>query len=168
MIREGHEEVSFFYGIEIERTPAYGKKTLFVVGVQPEDDIAQHINGCEHIYFGANMSFPNPDVNDANTWDQWQDMITPFLRAGYLCSLDIDVRSVEGLLECGLTEYHNFIPVISVKIPYLQQLGYNATVKIDDKDFDATNPGVWCHSLHALTNPANFTSWREYTKDSVL
>jgi len=168
MIREGHEEVSFFYGIEIERTPAYGKKTLFVVGVQPEDDIAQYINGCEHIYFGANMSFPNPDVNDANTWDQWQDMITPFLRAGYLCSLDIDVRSVEGLLECGLTEYHNFIPVISVKIPYLQQLGYNATVKIDDKDFDATNPGVWCHSLHALTNPANFTSWREYTKDSVL
>jgi len=168
MIREGHEEVSFFYGIEIERTPAYGKKTLFVVGVQTEDDIAQHINGCEHIYFGANMSFPNPDVNDAGTWDQWQDMITPFLRAGYLCSLDIDVRSVEGLLECGLTEYHNFIPMISVKIPYLQQLGYNATVKIDDKDFDATNPGVWCHSLHSLTNPANFTSWREYTKDSVL
>jgi hypothetical protein len=58
--------------------------------------------------------------------------------------------------------------MISVKIPYLQQLGYNATVKIDDKDFDATNPGVWCHSLHSLTNPANFTSWREYTKDSVL
>lgn len=168
MIREGHEEVSFFYGIEIERTPAYGKKTLFVVGVQTEDDIAQHINGCEHIYFGANMSFPNPDVNDAGTWDQWQDIITPFLRAGYLCSLDIDVRCVEGLLECGLTEYHNFIPMISVKIPYLQQLGYNATVKIDDKDFDATNPGVWCHSLHSLTNPANFTSWREYTKDSVL
>jgi hypothetical protein len=168
MIREGHEEVSFFYGIEIERTPAYGKKTLFVVGVQPEDDIAQHINGCEHIYFGANMSFPNPNVNDANTWDQWQDMITPFMRAGYLCSLDIDVRCVEGLLECGLTEYHNFIPMISVKIPYLQQLGYNATVKIDDKNFNATNPGVWCHSLYSLTNPANFTSWREYTKDSVL
>jgi hypothetical protein len=168
MIREGHEEVSFFYGIEIERTPAYGKKTLFVVGVQPEDDIAQHINGCEHIYFGANMSFPNPNVNDANTWDQWQDMITPFMRAGYLCSLDIDVRCVEGLLECGLTEYHNFIPMISVKIPYLQQLGYNATVKIDDKDFDATNPGVWCHSLHSLTNPANFTSWREYTKDELV
>jgi hypothetical protein len=168
MIREGHEDASFFYGIEIERTPAYGKKTLFVVGVQTEDDIAQHINGCEHIYFGANMSFPNPDVNNASTWDQWQDMITPFLRAGYLCSLDIDVRSVEGLLECGLTEYHNFIPMISVKIPYLQQLGYNATVKIDDKDFDATNPGVWCHSLHSLTNPANFTSWREYTKDELV
>jgi len=58
--------------------------------------------------------------------------------------------------------------MISVKVPYLQQLGYNATVKIDDKDFDATNPGVWCHSLHALTNPANFTSWREYTKDEPV
>ena len=168
MIREGHEDASFFTGIEIEHTAAYGKRTLFVVGVQTEDDSGSHLQTCEHIYLGANMSFPNPNFNDAGTWDQWQDMITPFLRAGYLCSLDIDVRSVEGLLECGLCENHNFIPMISVKIPYLQQLGYNATVKIDDKDFDATNPGVWCHSLHSLINPANFTSWREYTKDELV
>lgn len=166
MIRQGHEDASFFYGTEVERTPAYGMRTLFVVGVHSEADIAQHINGCEHIYFGANMSFPNYDTN-ARGWLDWENMIKPFLAADYLCSLDIDVQCVEGLLESGLTENRNFIPMISVKVPYLQQLGYNATVKIDDKDFDATNPGVWCHSLHALTNPANFTSWREYTKDQL-
>jgi len=168
MNREGHENASFFYGIEIERTPAYGKKTLFVVGVQTEADIASHINSCEHIYFGANMSFPNPNINDAGAWTKWQQMIKPFLDRDYLCSLDIDVSSVEGLCECEFTEYMNFIPVISVKIPYLKLLGYNATVKIDDKDFNSTNPGVWCHSLHSLTNPANFTSWREYTKDKIV
>jgi hypothetical protein len=27
------ESITFFVGIEIERTPAYGMKTLFVVGV---------------------------------------------------------------------------------------------------------------------------------------
>jgi hypothetical protein len=75
---------------------------------------------------------------------------------------------VEGLLESGLCEHNNFIPMISVKIPYIQQLGYNATVKIDDKDFAATNPGVWCHSLHNLQKRSVFTDWSKYTKDQTL
>jgi hypothetical protein len=39
MKREGHEDVEFFKGTEVERTPAFGKKTLFVVGIQPIDSI---------------------------------------------------------------------------------------------------------------------------------
>jgi hypothetical protein len=167
MNREGHENTAFFTGTEVEHTPALGKKTLFVVGVQTKADIARHINGCEHIYFGANQSFPNYDT-DARGWLDWENMIQPFLAAGYLCSLDIDVRCVEGLLESGLTEHHNFIPMISVKLPYIQQLGYNAVLKLDDRDFDATNPGVWCHSIHELQNRDHFTDWSKYTKDKTL
>jgi len=169
MIREGHDDtVKFFHGLEVEHTPAVGKKTLFVVGVQPIDHIANNLNGAEHIYFGANMSFPNPDVNDSVTWKQWEDLIKPFLVKGYLCTLDIDVSSAEGLVESGLVEYNNFIPMISVKLPYVQLLGYNATIKIDDKDFAATNPGVWCHSLHDLKDRSKFTDWSKYTKDETM
>jgi len=168
MKREGHDNVNFFTGVEVEHTPAFGKQTLFVVGVQSVDSIAEHLQGCEHIYFGANMSFPNPDVNDFATWKQWTDMIVTFLKKGYFCTLDIDVSSVEGLAEGELCEYNNFIPMISVKMPYIRLLNYNTTVKIDDKDFDATNPGVWCHSLHSLTNRNNFTDWSKYTKDEPL
>ena len=75
---------------------------------------------------------------------------------------------VTGLLESGLTENHNFIPMISVKLPYINQLGYNATLKLDDKDFRATNPGVWCHSLHTLQKRSVFTDWSKYTKDEPL
>ena len=67
MIRDGHEEVTFFTGIEVEHTPAHGKKTLFVVGVQAVEDIALNLSradSIEHIYFGANQSFPDIDVND--------------------------------------------------------------------------------------------------------
>ena len=168
MIRQGHDDsVQFFTGTEVEHTPAYGKKTLFVVGVQTLDDIAAHLQGCEHIYFGANMSFPDYDTN-ARDWLDWENMIKPFLTKGYLCTLDIDVGCVEGLLESGLCESNNFIPMISVKLPYIQQLGYNATLKLDDKDFDATNPGVWCHSVHELQNRAVFTDWSKYTKDETL
>lgn len=169
MIREGHDAtVRFFHGTEVEHTPAFGKKTLFVVGIQPIDNIALNLHGAEHIYFGANMSFPNPDTNDYKAWQPWERMIKFFLDNGYLCTLDIDVKSAEGLVESGLVEENNFIPVISVKLPYAQLLGYNATIKIDDKDFAATNPGVWCHSLHELKDRSKFTDWSKYTKDEIL
>lgn len=169
MIRQGHDDsVQFFTGTEVEHTPAYGKKTLFVVGVQDVTDIAARLQGCEHIYFGANQSFPNPQINDAETWRAWEHMIRPFLTKGYWCTLDIDATATEGLLEGGLCEYRNFVPMISVKLPYIQQLGYNATLKLDDKDFDATNPGVWCHSMHELQNRDHFTDWSKYAKDETL
>jgi hypothetical protein len=160
--------VTLFIGTEVEHTPAFGKKTLFVVGLQSVDDIATNLNGCEHIYFGANMSFPNPETDDGTVWCPWENMIKFFLDKGYLCTLDVDVKSVEGLAESGLTEYHNFIPMISVKLPYVQLLGYNATIKLDDKDFKSTNPGVWCHSLHELQNRRNFTDWSKYTQDQII
>lgn len=158
----------FFTGTEVEHTPAYGTKTLFVAGVQDVDDIAANLNGAEHIYFGANMSFPQLEINDRTGWDAWEGMIKFFLNKGYLCTLDVDVACVEALVEGGLCEYNNFIPMISVKVPYAQLLGYNATIKLDDKGFNKTNPGVWCHSLHELQNRAAFTDWSKYTKDETL
>jgi len=178
MNRDGHTDVSFFIGTEVEHTPAYGKKTLFVVGIQDYHkileivrdsqsllDSSQHI---EHVYFGANMSFPQLAVNDGAGWAPWETMIHSVLERNILCTLDIDSTCVEGLLESGLTENHNFIPMISVKLPYINQLGYNATLKIDDKDFQATNPGVWCHSLHDLQKRSVFTDWSKYTQDKVI
>jgi hypothetical protein len=176
MNRDGHDNVSFFIGTEVEHTPAFGQLTLFVVGLQSIADITKALDThyqlggkpITHIYFGANQSFPNPDVNDGPTWRNWEGMIDTFLQDKYLCTLDIDVKSVEGLTESPLIEYHNFIPMISVKIPHVHLYGYNATIKIDDKDFGATNPGVWCHSLHNLQKREVFTDWSKYTKDEVI
>jgi hypothetical protein len=174
MNRDGHSGANFFTGIEVEHTPAYGKFTLFVVGIQPIQDIQDWLDDLqltqtvEHIYFGANHSFPRLLFNDHVAWEAWENMIQPFLEKNYFCTLDLDVGCVDGLTEGGLCENINFIPMISVKLPYLQQLGYNATIKIDDRDFRATNPGVWCHSLHSLTSTNNFTHWNSYTKDKIL
>lgn len=165
------EAITFFVGDEVEKTPAYGMKTLFVVGVHEADEVLKlaHNNGCDHIYFGANQSFDaKGNANDAEYWNLWEYMIRVGLEAGYWCTLDLDVKDVEGLLESGLTERRKFIPQISVKLPYLTQLGYNATIKIDDKDFDATNPGVWCHKLHTLLDENKFTNWDQYGKDEII
>ena len=170
MDRPEHNNVTFFVGKEVEHSPAYGEQTLFVVGTPPAEQIIELAKQfkCGHIYFGANQSFPNPEVNDREIWKAWEDMIMGILTNGYLCTLDLDVRAAEGLVESPLIEYNNFIPMISVKLPYIQMLGYNATIKLDDRDFAATNPGVWCHSLHDLRDRKKFTDWSKYTQDVTV
>ena len=170
MNRIGHEAVSFFVGTEVEHTPALGLRTLFVVGVQDSHEVMDtaYRQGCPHIYFGANQSFPRLEVIDGDGWRPWERMIQDCLEGGFQCTLDLDVSCAEGLLESSLVEYHNFIPMLSVKLPYIRQLGYNATLKLDDKDFRATNPGVWCHSIHALQQRSVFTDWSKYTQDEVI
>ena len=158
-------DVQFFIGKEIEHTPAFGKLTLFVTGIHSVEEIASNLNGAEHIFFGANHSF-NPRTPEE--WDQWQDMIQFFLDKEYLCSLDIPLSAVEEFNDGGLNESDNFIPQIRVPIPYIKLWNYNTMLKIDDKDFKATNPGVWSHSLHKLMDRNNFTPWDKYKEDKIL
>jgi len=159
------DDVVFFTGIEIEHTPAYGMKTLFVTGIQSVEHIASNLQGCNHIFFGANHSF-NPQTYEEHK--DWEDMIMFFLDKEYLCSLDIPIHQVEEFHESGYCEYNNFIPQIRVPIPYIKLWNYNTMLKIDDKDFNATNPGVWSHSLHKLMDRDNFTDWSQYKNDKVL
>jgi hypothetical protein len=161
------DKVVFFVGNEVEHTPAYGMKTLFVTGVQLIEDIELHIKNynIRHIFFGANHSF-NPQGYEEHK--KWEDMIMYFLEKDYLCSLDIPMSQVEEFHESGYCEYDNFIPQIRVPIPYIRLWNYNTMLKIDDKDFKATNPGVWSHSLHTLMDRSKFTDWSQYKNDEII
>jgi len=161
------DDINFFVGTEIEHTPAFGMRTLFVTGVQSGPDIQSRALAykCKHIFFGANHSF-NPTGYDEHK--AWEDMIMLFLKSDYLCSLDIPLNQVEEFNEGGLNEWDNFIPQIRVPIPYIKLWNYNTMLKIDDKDFKATNPGVWSHSLHDLQDRSKFTSWDKYSNDEII
>lgn len=171
------DDAIFFVGNEVEHTPAFGMRTLFVTGVRSVeeiklklDDFNSYIDTSEHIkhiFFGANHSF-NPGHNNYDEWKSWEDMITHFLDLGYICSLDIPISAVEEFNEGGLNGYETFIPQIRVPIPYIRLWNYNTMLKIDDKDFKATNPGVWSHSLHELMDREKFTDWSKYTLDKVV
>ena len=169
------DNIIFFIGNEVEHTPAYGMKTLFVTGVQPTDAIDSILNDQNsytdttkhicHIFFGANHSY-NPSIPEEH--HAWEEMIYYYLEKGYLCSLDIPMNQVEEFNESGLCERDNFIPQIRVPIPYIKLWNYNTMLKIDDRDFKATNPGVWSHSLHTLMDRSKFTDWSQYTNDKIL
>jgi hypothetical protein len=161
-------KTTYFTGYEVEHTVCYGMFTLFVVGVQPAKEILElaSTHDVQQIYFGTSQSFPNININDAEEWQNWETMIKECLDNGYWCTLDLDVKQAEGLLESGLCEHNRFVPMISVKLPYIRQFNYNTTIKLDDKTWGATNTGVWTHQLHDLMNKDKYTHWDLYTKDT--
>jgi hypothetical protein len=172
----------YFTGKEVEKTPAFGKQTLFVT--KPwhsyEDIMSRYTaNKCEHIFFGANHSFHPLEYEDGVNNDNprkpayatdWFNLITPFLEDGILCSLDIPVngRCDEYVKQSGLLNFKNFIPQLRIPLPDLADWNANTTVKLDDSGFEATNPGVWCWSLQELTANDKLTTWDKYKQDSIL
>lgn len=164
------KDITYFIGTEIEKTPAYGLKTLFVVGLQSIENVKEHLHAdISHIFFGANHSFdPASQSHDADYYREWDSMIMHFLEKGYKCSLDIPLNAAEDFLESTCVEFNNFIPQIRVPIPYIEQWNYNTMLKIDDKGFNKSNPGIWTHSLHDLMDRKKFTDWKDYGLDKVL
>ena len=160
------DDVVYFTGYEVEHTPVHGEHTLFVVGPQdPEEVIAKaKKEAVEHIYLGANQSFNI----DGGTSRQWDGLVQELCQAGFWVTLDYDVRYHEYVLEAGYNEHNKFISMISVKLPHIDQLNYNACVKIDDKDFKASNAGVWVHYARDLQPRDKFTSWEKYENDSPI
>jgi len=162
------DSITMFTGKEVEKTSAVGEQTLFVVGndVTAEDIIkTAESNNCTHIYLGANQSFAPSTEDD---WSKWNTLISAVIRSNLQVTLDFDVVYVGSMLEFGWNENFNFIPMISVKLPFIDQLGYNAVIKLDDIGYEESNPGVWIHNISDLTDRTKFTSWREYTNDKII
>lgn len=167
MNRQGHEKVKFFIGPEVEYTPAHAKRTLFVVGKQPAEDILAQAreNRVTHIFMGANHSFSA----DGNAY--WDKTITELLDRGLWVTLDYQAHehdSVLNMLNAGIWQSRIFVPLLAVRIPRVQTSNPNLTIKIDDVDFAATNDGVWCMHHTEATDSNRFTSWNEYTSDEVI
>lgn len=162
------DQVRVFVGHEVEHNLAHGLKTLFVCGTPNYSEIKEFLQNdgvIEHIFFGANHSLKDVDLDEFLLWSK---IIKVFLLDGYLCSLDIPLSHANYVLEDGLTEFNNFIPQIRVPLPHIKLWNYNTVIKIDDQDFESTNPGVWCHSLHSLMDRKVFTDWNQYKNDQVI
>lgn len=172
MNRAGHEDTKFFIGPEVEHTPAYSKKTLFVVDYQNpavvEKLARQH--KVQHVFFGANHSFDT--THRTPHFDKtWNDLITHMLDRGFWVTLDYQAHQHKDVLEIlspGVWQSRLFVPLLGVRIPKVETSSPNLTVKIDDIDFKATNPGVWCRHFTELTDSNRFTDWNDYSTDEDI
>lgn len=177
--RPGHKDAKFFIGKEVERTPAYGLKTLFVVFTHSPIRIVNSAidEQCEHIYFGADRSFNSTE----RFAEQWQDMIQHALDSGFWVTADFNVNwpHIEYVMrqENGgyysrmpkLMQHEKFIPMMSVHLPKVStMMNKNAIIKVDDYMDNPTNPGVWCAPLSNIVNDQGFTDWKKYEDDEII
>ena len=88
------DDVVFFTGREIEKTPAYDKETLFVVGIPPVEDILKIVNrtNIDHVYLGANPKFKlTGEMGTDDEQEGWDLMVNTLLKQGLWVTLDYDV-----------------------------------------------------------------------------
>lgn len=166
------QEVTYFTGYEVEHTRCHGMKTLFVVGTPPLEEILDQLNKVgrkeiNHVYFGTSQSF-KPKSMSHGEYEPWDKIIIGCLRQDLWVTLDFGIEHIEGVIESGYNEYNRFVPMISCKLPYINQLNYNATLKLDDLTWGKTNPGVWTHQLHDLMDKDKYTHWDQYTQDTPI
>ena len=166
--------VTFFTGTEVEKTKAFGMKTLFVVGLQELEKITSHADKLDikHIYLGANHSFLPSSITE---WEMWEDLVLNLLNAEdsegnskYLVTLDVENVDTVNLKEMGACNYDNFIPMIRVVMQNIDDMGSNAIIKIDDLTMNWSNKGVWCHNVEKFLTTDSMTEWNQYETDEVL
>jgi hypothetical protein len=159
----GKKRTTYMIGMEVEKTPAFGMKTLFVQEFQPfiETHIRAIDNSINHIYLCANRSFhPAHD---------WNTLVAGLLYAGYIVTFDYPVtyhNIVLNILQTDIWNNSRFIPMITVDISNIADVGNNVIVKIDDPA--GINPGVWCLTKSDITDPEKYTDWDEYADDENI
>jgi hypothetical protein len=164
-------DVEFYVGKQQGNSIVNGFNTLYVVGEPDIENISRRLTQYSgedeiiHIFFGASHSFK---VSTFEEMVDWVSTIQHFLTLDYWCTLDMDVSLVNFIHETDLSSWNRFIPTLSVKIPYIRDLGYNAIVKIDDSEYQYSNNGVWNHRIHDLMSPESFTPWDAYNGDVIV
>ena len=157
-IKEG---ITFFVGTEVENTKCKGQKTLFVDGIHSSLSVCElaRKNGCNHIYLGANKCFsvqaPNNLLWELATTLSDEFDVTVDLPHSMLYIIPDEVKSADRI-------HIN----LSVEVPNIKSFK-NITFKIDDNDFNATNPGVWVFSVDELPDNC-YNDWSVYTNDEVI
>ena len=166
-----YDKASFFVGGEAEHTPAFSRKTLFVVGKQQIEQILllARENKVTHISLGINNSVTEGDLYHQVAY--WNKTITSLLSSGFMVTLNYKSQYHKDmllLLENEVWQSRSFIPLLAIQIPSIEDSSVNLTIKIDDSGVNATNPGVWCMHFKEVTDSNRFTSWDELAVDKYI
>jgi len=97
------------------------------------------------------------------------NQIIRLLRKGYYVTIDYPHslhNEVKARFE-GIWTHEKFIPFCSIIFPKSED-DDNLCIKVDDVDFNKTNPGVWTMTMDEFKQSAGFTSWKEYKQDEPI
>lgn len=157
-----------FVGLEIELTPYYGLRTLFVVG-SPEDQIdliSKHAdeNNCTHIFLGANHSYEPQTIEEAVEWS----LAISMLAQKYKVSVDVGSNFLHYFRRSKAHLVKDVCLQVRLEISDISEYNDLVMIKIDDSGFRHSNPGIWTTKLTKICSPENFTGWDAYQQDRVV
>ena len=159
------EDVGVFSGKEIEHTPAFGLQTLFLARNDLTFDQIQELAvmaDAEAIYYGANRTYMHSHAMQVA-------QIHQLLDRGYWVTVDYPYelhRLVSKKFQTCWT-HDKFIPFCSIIFPFTED-DKQLCFKVDDEDFNKTNPGVWSMSMEDFKDKSGFTKWDQYKKDQPI
>lgn len=164
--------VKAFIGKEIERTHAYGLHTLFLDPSHLSNDemiiLIAETEGIEHVYLNANH-YP---IEDDLVFARYLDVLLYCESNTKIKAVTIEIQKPDKLEKFLpiLDRFNKILFNVSIKIPHVESYAHRIAIKIDDSDFKATNPGVWCHLVDDLIYHAEhaFTPWDHYKNDKVI
>ena len=124
-------------------------------------ELAEKVSA-EAIYFGANRTFMHNIVNTPQ-------LIKKLMDKGYWCTIDYQYSVHEDVKErfADIWTEEKFIPFCSIIFPKSED-DDNLCIKVDDIDFNKTNPGVWTMTMNHFKQSSGFTSWKEYKQDEPI
>ena len=114
------------------------------------------------IYFGANRTFMYNHVTQIA-------QMMKFLDNGYYVTIDYPYQLHSEVKKrfSSIWNREKFIPFCSIIFADSEE-DDNLCIKIDDKDFNKTNPGVWTMTMNNFKQSSGFTSWKEYKQDQPI
>ena len=159
------DNIKVFSGVEIEHTPAYGKQTLFLARNDLTFDQIQELavlSNAEAIYYGANRSY-------IHSYFQQVLQVIKFIEHGYYVTVDypFELHQMVSQKYALTWKHEKFIPFCSIIMPNSEE-DTSLCFKIDDIDFNKTNPGVWTMSMKDFKEKAGYTKWDDYKRDEPI
>lgn len=155
--------VTKFIGTEVEKSPAYGLRTLFVTSDDCQYALSHEfdINNVNHVYLNANHSDPfNIPIHVLLLLQQ-------NLNVKYM-TIEVFTREEFELIANIALEFDKILIMWSVAIPDVLSIGNRVTIKLDDSTFNHSNPGVYCMSALEFITNSHETKWNEYTQDTPI
>lgn len=154
----------YVLGNELEKTAAYGKKTIVVSNVSDLDKLDQlrTESKATALYFYMTQAL-NKSKNPEKTFKEYKKAVKHFLDKKVLCTLDIPVEFADKISDLSKSDY--FIANIVIKLPNIKSLNSKAAIKLQGDNFGDSNGGVWVTNLKNIMVKSNFTPWSKYNKD---
>lgn len=156
-IEQGVLSPAFFIGNEVEKTKAFGRKTLFCRGDIPLWKILKELpkhEGIEHVYLNHNHT----KLSDR------ENKIVILSEGGYLVTEEVPYE--KNVLGNNPYKVFNDNHIILVSIPVAYAESQNLYLKIDDYGFKNFNSGVW--TFHVSDLDECKTEWDAYKDDEIV